>query len=112
MIRAAVTPATFLLSAAAALGAENLASANYILPGCAAVIEGKSLSTFAAGRCIGIVEGLEVGNFTNYCPSTDVTIRQRLKVVKSYIETRPEQMNKAFVVLAVQAFEAAWPCRR
>lgn len=110
MIRAAVILAV-LFPAVGARAADDVTTKNYVLSACEAMVEGKPVSTFSAGRCIGILEGLEIGNLTNYCPSGDITIRQRLKVIKSYVEARPDQRNEAFVVLAAQAFEEAWPCR-
>src|SRR5262245_50711746 len=63
------------------------------------------------GYCIGVIEGLMLAD-SESCPPSPVTLAQAVRVVLSYIETRPAQMHEDFKLLSIQAMRAAWPCRR
>jgi hypothetical protein len=91
--------------------AEDLNSANYMLPVCK-----RSLGTqplLEEGRCAGFIQGIVFGmGGRDFCPPNGVTNRQSVAVVVKYIEARPERMHERFGMLAVEAMQAAWPCKR
>jgi hypothetical protein len=39
-----------------------------------------------------------------------MNIRDRLMVVKSYVETQPKRMKEAYASLAFDALAQKWPC--
>jgi Rap1a immunity proteins len=65
-------------------------------------------------HCIGVVEGVAyTGYFTKlFCPPSETKLRQMVIVVKTYIEARPQRMDEDFGELAIEAMQAAWPCKR
>ena len=90
--------------------AEDINSANYILPGCKG-----SLGTqmWEQGRCAGFIEGLGYGvGGRDFCLPKGVTTVQSVAVVIRYIEARPQRMHQHFGKLATEALTAAWPCKR
>jgi hypothetical protein len=36
---------------------------------------------------------------------------QLVRVVVAYIDARPERMHESFAVVALEALQAAWPCK-
>jgi hypothetical protein len=46
------------------------------------------------------------------CAPDGVTLAQQVRVVVQYIDERPARMNENFKLLAVEAFQAAWPGRK
>lgn len=46
------------------------------------------------------------------CAPGAVTKGQALKVVVQYIDQRPARMHEDFMKLAVEALQAAWPCKK
>ena len=101
-------------------------SANYVLPGCKALLHERT-GGFASGRCVGLVEGVAMlitmskafrpvflREFPNFCadiPEHGVTTEQMIRVVVAYIEARPQRMHEVFYFLAIEALRDAWPCR-
>jgi hypothetical protein len=135
-----MTRSGLLLGAALALtvtavGAENVHSANYMLPYCRNWIDRKLADPFNQGLCAGLVEGIAVtGGFVilyalpsdydkpephlrdlqrELCINApdDATIEQMVRVVVAYIDARPARMHEDFRNLAREALRTAWPCR-
>jgi Rap1a immunity proteins len=105
-----------LLALTMPASAQDIDSANYILPGCKGFVDRKSPPTLSEamwqGRCAGFIEGLWIGiGGKDLCPPSRVTASQSVAVVVKYIEARPERMHEPFSVLAVEALTAAWPCK-
>jgi hypothetical protein len=41
-----------------------------------------------------------------------MTIAPAIGVTVTYLEAKPERLNESFVLLALEAFAQAWPCKR
>jgi hypothetical protein len=98
-----------LLALTVPASAEDRDSANYILPGCKALLDRSTPQTeaFWRGRCVGILEGLWFGiGGRDFCLPNGVTNKQTLAVVVKYIEARPERMHERFGDLAIEALTA------
>jgi hypothetical protein len=103
--------ATMLLSCGASF-AENLVSANLIMPGCRsfAAQDFSNPGLFDKGRCAGIVEAI-AALAADVCAPSESTLGQTVNVVVKYIDDRPARMHENFMLLAREALQAAWPCR-
>jgi Rap1a immunity proteins len=115
LARYTVAAAVFLSASAASAVEENL-SADQMLPACAAFIAERAPreidGVFAAGRCIGLMQGLGYASrLLGVCPPDDVTEVLRARVSVTYVEAHPERMKEDFRVLAVEAMQKAWPCK-
>jgi hypothetical protein len=110
--------ASLMLSCGSALAEEPfIGSANYVMPGCRAVIDEKNVSDgelLNHGLCIGMVFALfDWGTISELiCPPPQVTIEQTMRVVVRHIDDRPAKMHMRFSLLALEAMQAAWPCKR
>ncbi len=126
--------AALALTVTAAQAAENINSANDVIRGCRDFVNRNS--SYGAGWCAGIVRGM-VGSgilvafalkitkpdavgaswlkpFRVLCmdiPPHKVTLGQEIRVVVAYIEARPARMHEEFEDLALEALQAAWPCK-
>jgi Rap1a immunity proteins len=67
---------------------------------------------FNQGLCVGIVLGVEDNAHYDkkICVPKDVNIRDRLIVVKNYVETQPKRMKEAYASLVFDALAQKWPC--
>ena len=101
--------AALMLSGGPAL-AEDVNSANYMMPGCRALLDTPGNGSMAA-LCAGIISGLAYRDIDS-CPPTGVTGRQMERVVVQYIDAHPARMHEDFRELALEAMKAAWPCKR
>jgi hypothetical protein len=114
------------LTVTAAGAAEDNYSANSRLTGCRDFLDQKSNGDgFARGLCVGVVTTIvDIGGLFVVSPLDDksrralcidapaaVTGGQAIRVVVAYIEARPARMHEPFPVLALEALQAAWPCR-
>jgi hypothetical protein len=45
-------------------------------------------------------------------PDDDAYSMQIIRVIVRYINERPERMHEHFELLALEALQQAWPCRR
>ena len=111
--------ALIALSATAATADENPYSASSMLPACMAVVAISSanpaagIDTVEMGRCIGMVEGVALlANYGIFCPPTGTIIKERMQVIIAYIEAPPQRLHEDFRVLAVEAMQKAWPCKK
>jgi hypothetical protein len=83
--------------------AEDVASANYIMPGCKAIIsQSPDLEVaFKAGNCGGMISAIEdlsifLPPSINYCSPNGVTKGQLLRVAVKYIDDQPaRQMSRS-----------------
>jgi hypothetical protein len=107
---ATVVLSVALVFTSTATHAEDVSSsANSYLPGCEAALRGEA--NLAAGRCIGVMEGLAVlGPLNVFCAPDTTSTSQWMRVVLKFIKDRPERMHQDFRVLAVEALKEAWPC--
>lgn len=128
-ITAPLLGAAFALIGTAAT-AEDISSANYILPGCQDFLGLKQPDTGRQGFCAGTVAGIsfagkELHRLRPAYPSESeavtglycldipekVTLMQLVRSVIAYIEDRPARMHEPFVALALEALRTAWPCK-
>ena len=114
LARYTVAAAVFLSASAANAVEDATLSADRMLPACTAFIRDRAPGdvdgVFAAGRCIGLMQGLGFASRL-FCPPGEVTVAQRARVAVTYVEARPERMHEDFRVLAVEAMQKAWPCK-
>src|SRR5215469_13724061 len=102
--------------------AEDIESANYLLPGCRQFLTLHTTADgFREGLCAGIVYGVaartiavrfqSMGNVPeSLCvaiPSA-ATNEQMVRVVVAYIDAHPERMRELFSELAFEALQQAW----
>ena len=69
-------------------------------------------ASFNQGLCIGIILGVEYNAHYDkkICVPNNMNIRDRLIVVKNYVETQPKRMREAYASLAFDALVQKWPC--
>jgi len=113
--RLAFAIALALLGSKAEAGPQATArvfTADFYLGGCKDFIAGKS--NFFAGRCVGAVEVLDALNSDTklFCPPNNTDNLQRVRIIVSYIDGRPERKNEDFRLLANEAMAKAWPCKK
>jgi hypothetical protein len=115
--RVAACCASLALPAAPAT-AQDIDSANYMLPGCKDSIEGNPRDYTSAGVCLGTVKAIaymaRVFPTSRSCVNvpTGVTNVQAMRVVVRYIEARPNRMHEPLAALALEALMNTWPCRK
>ena len=108
-----------ILNCRIAFAQPNQYSANDIMPGCR---DAAALITFSnpsneygdlAHFCLGIIVGLSYlgRSDATICVPVGVTREQAVRVVVQYIDGQPARMNENFVPLAIEALQAAWPCK-
>lgn len=125
--------AAILLNVTAALAAEDLTTANHMLPTCQEYLRHRQPLTGEQGYCAGVVDGIVfIGRKLNsslkiapislddsnaritwlHClnVSGKATLGQMVRVVTAYIEARSARMHEMFHDLALEALHAAWPC--
>lgn len=107
--------AGMMLNSGAAFTANDVMSANIIMPGCRYLLQPETSPSdkmvyLIAAKCNGLVEGIA---FAAVCtPDGAVTIDQTIRVVVKYIDGRPERQHEDFKALALEALRAAWPCKK
>ena len=69
-------------------------------------------ASFNQGLCVGIILGVEDNAHYDkkICVPNNMNIRDRLIVVKSYVETQPKRMKEAYASLVFDALAQKWPC--
>ena len=87
----------------------DVGSANYIAAGCRDFIARRAVNAYAQGLCAGKVESVAI---FAACAPPEATVGQMIRVVVRYIDERPARLHENFIVLAREAFQQAWPCRR
>jgi Rap1a immunity proteins len=101
--------AVLILSCGAAF-AEDIASATYMMRGCREAVATPNKDNALPAMCVGTIDGIAFGSGT--CFPTGVTVDQLVRVVVQYIDSRPARMHEDFRRLALEALQAAWPCKR
>jgi Rap1a immunity proteins len=108
-----------LLNCRMASAQQDQYSANSIMTDCreeAALIpfsnpsnEHRDLAHF----CLGIIVGLSYLGRSDgtICVPVGETRQQAVGAVVQYIDGQPARMNENFVPLAIEALQAAWPCK-
>ena len=93
---------------------EKAYSANQMMKGCRAFIATTTSDAFLSGICVGIVATLAILEeaATGVCKPEEVTGDRQVRVVAAYIDARPNRLHEDFRVLALEALQDAWPCKR
>lgn len=116
MFRSLILSAVVLIAATVseAFAEADIHSANAVVSGCR-LYDGPTTShnprfdPFGQGYCIGLLEGLDYEGVQ--CRPREITLGQLVRVVLTYIDSRPERMHEDFRVLAIEAMKTAWPCK-
>lgn len=83
-------------------------SASFIMPSCQEFVGPASRK----GQCSGIVEALVyAGKPVGICAPRAST-GQAVAIVMKYIDGRPAREQDNFIVLALEALRATWPCKK
>jgi hypothetical protein len=80
---------------------------------CNSLLESKAAeASFNQGLCVGIILGVEDNAHYDkkICVPNNMNIRDRLIVVKNYVESQPKRMKEAYASLAFDALAQKWPC--
>jgi hypothetical protein len=69
-------------------------------------------ASFNQGLCVGVILGVEDNAHYDkkICVPNNMNIRDRLMVVKNYVETQPKRMREAYASLAFDALVEKCPC--
>ena len=101
-----------LISNCQVVYAQDVNSADYIMPGCRNFIGNTDVSYLLQGLCAGSVGAIiQFGRRLDTCIPSAVNVSQSVLVVVQYIDARPARMHEAFEVLALEALQQAWPCK-
>lgn len=70
---------------------------------------------FDQGACFGRLQVLlSLGRYLppelRFCPSESSSIAEGLTILIDYVADQAERRERSFLVVAVEAFQAAWPC--
>jgi hypothetical protein len=86
-------------------------TAEFYLPGCKDFIAGQS--NFLGGRCVGAVEVLDALSHDTkaFCAPDTANNLERVRIIVTYIEARPERKKEDFMLLANEAMAKAWQCK-
>jgi hypothetical protein len=107
--------ASFALVGGFAIAETDLNSANYIMPGCRALLEPdppKDTTTeFLSAQCGAMVRRLAYTSSANVCPPNAVGRDEAIRIVVKYIDDLPARLHERFFPLALEALRAAWPCK-
>ena len=87
-------------------------TAEFYLPGCKGFIAGRS--DFLSGRCVGAIEVLDALSHDTkaFCAPDDTNNLERVRIIVTDIEARPERMKDDFRLLANEAMAKTWPCKK
>lgn len=114
-LRGMVLVAAFALNSNFAFAEADLNLANYIMPGCRALLEPnppKDMNTkFLSSQCRAIIRGVVYASSSNICPPKNQETDEDVRVVVEYIDDQPARLRERFFTLALEALRAAWPCR-
>jgi hypothetical protein len=85
-----------------------------MLKDCKRVLEPKDADA-VVGMCAGTISTLLtirelLKPVAAFCPPKNVTSEQATRVFVKYLETTPELLDQDFRLLAILAFQRAWPC--
>ena len=82
-------------------------------PECSSLLAGKMQdASFYQGLCVGIIMGAEDNAHYDkkICVPNNMGIKDRLMVVKNYVDTQPKRMSEAYASLVFDALVQKWPC--
>jgi Rap1a immunity proteins len=96
---------------------KDIYSANFIIRGCRSHLANDARDLLTAtldGHCAGVVTTIYFFKTTHFgiCAPRGANVGQAIRVVVNYIDQRPQRMHENFMLLALEALQQAWPCRR
>jgi Rap1a immunity proteins len=117
--RCSIIGAALILNCPIAFAQHDQYSADFLMPDCreeAALIPFSNPSnehSDPAHFCLGIIVGLSYLGRSDgtICVPVGITRQQAVGAVVQYIDGQPTRMNENFVPLAIEALQAAWPCK-
>ena len=93
-------------------------SANSLMPGCRDAMSTDAapnqLRAYVKGECTAAIRAIIFfgQSHLGVCLPDRATLGQAIRVVVLHIDQRPERMHERFELLALEALQKAWPCRR
>ena len=94
-------------------GMPDLSAARFNLV-CSEIADGKAREeNFNQGLCVGIILGVEDNAHYDkkICVPKNISIKERVQVIRDYIATQPKRTNEAFASLVFDALIEKWPCK-
>lgn len=97
--------------------AQEQHTANFLLSACRDLtLDGDPTNSFVVGYCAGeisvvTVTARQLPQKVRSCPPLTAPLSQRAKVVVSYLDRNPARLHESFIILAMEAFAEAWPCK-
>lgn len=85
-------------------------SGNDFLAQCDSSDTGSWMQGFCRGYIMGIADGIQLLSTTPTCPPEHMTAGQFYRIVMKYVHDHPERTDKSTVILASDAWVAAFPC--
>jgi hypothetical protein len=108
--------AAMIMNFGSALAEADMYSANFMIAGCRLLLQpdlpNTSKEAFYIGQCTGVIEGLIYAASGVVCLPVGATQGQAIHVVVKYIDDRPARLHENFKPLALEALQAAWPCKK
>lgn len=107
----------FHLANASALAQQNTIprSGNDFIDGCRASTLNNNERLALQGQCLGMIGAVldfnSLYDMKLYCMPLSVTVGQAGRVLVRYMDTHPARLNEPALVLAISAFQEAWPCK-
>ena len=110
-----VIVALLLLVPAPALCESPVLSGNEVYNGCRNFTLSTNEDLFYQGVCAAIIDDLAYYRYflpehLRFCPPTDITLGQVVRIVVDYMAAHPEILHQDFRGIATDALRAAWPC--
>jgi hypothetical protein len=92
-------------------GAElDVASANHVMQGHRQFVAQANYEIYLQRKCVGAVDAvMDYGD--GICPPRGSKMGQGVRVVVTYIDSKPARLHENFNKLALEALRNAWPCR-
>jgi hypothetical protein len=91
--------------------AVDATTATYTMPGCRDFLVSRGQKPLFESNCAVLVRGLSYAG-SGVCAPADFTDEQAVHIVVQYIDDRPERQHENFRALALEALQAAFPCKR
>lgn len=94
-------------------GMPDLSAARFNLV-CSEIADGKVREeNFNQGLCVGIILGVEDNAHYDQkiCVPINISIKERVQVIRDYIVTQPKRTNEPFASLVFDAMIEKWPCK-
>ena len=94
-------------------GMPDLSAARFNLV-CSEIADGKAREeNFNQGLCVGIILGVEDNAHYDkkICVPKNISIKERVQVIRAYIATQPNRTNETFASLVFDAMIEKWPCK-